>query len=91
MTLSYSRNGLAGAGLALLLAASTGCGLISSDVADFNLALPDKSFSIELRHPLGDPRSRGCLQPAGSICGSSGAGCRRVHASGADPRSRGRR
>jgi hypothetical protein len=47
MTLSYSRNCLAGAGLALLLAASTGCGLISSDVADFNLALPDKSFSID--------------------------------------------
>jgi hypothetical protein len=33
--------------LCLLLAASTGCGLISSDVADFNLNLPDKSFSID--------------------------------------------
>src|SRR5688572_18110949 len=33
--------------LGLLLAASTGCGLISSDVADFDLTLPDKSFSID--------------------------------------------
>jgi hypothetical protein len=33
--------------LSLLLAASTGCGLISSDVADFDLTLPDKSFSID--------------------------------------------
>ena len=33
--------------LSLLLAASAGCGLISSDVADFDLDLPDKSFSID--------------------------------------------
>lgn len=33
--------------LALLAAASAGCGLISSDVADFDLTLPDKSFSID--------------------------------------------
>jgi hypothetical protein len=33
--------------LSLLLAASTGCGLISSDVTDFDLNLPDKSFSID--------------------------------------------
>ena len=33
--------------LSLLLVASTGCGLISSDVADFDLTLPDKSFSID--------------------------------------------
>ncbi len=33
--------------LSLVLAASAGCGLISSDVADFNLDLPDKSFSID--------------------------------------------
>lgn len=33
--------------LGLLLAASAGCGLISSDVADFDLTLPDKSFSID--------------------------------------------
>jgi hypothetical protein len=31
----------------LLCAALTGCGLISSDVADFDLTLPDKSFSID--------------------------------------------
>lgn len=33
--------------LGLLLAATAGCGLISSDVADFELNLPDKSFSID--------------------------------------------
>jgi hypothetical protein len=33
--------------LSLLVAASTGCGLISSDVTDFDLTLPDKSFSID--------------------------------------------
>jgi hypothetical protein len=33
--------------LGLLLVASTGCGLISSDVADFDLTLPEKSFSID--------------------------------------------
>ena len=47
MTLSYLRNRLAGTCLAFLVAASTGCGLISSDVADFDLALPDKNFSID--------------------------------------------
>ncbi|HWO21255.1 MAG TPA: hypothetical protein VNO30_20945 [Kofleriaceae bacterium] len=49
MTLSYSRSRtyLAGTCLALLFAASAGCGLISSDVADFDLTLPDKSFSID--------------------------------------------
>jgi hypothetical protein len=31
----------------LIAAASAGCGLISSDVADFDLTLPDKSFSID--------------------------------------------
>lgn len=33
--------------LGVLLAVSAGCGLISSDVADFELNLPDKSFSID--------------------------------------------
>src|SRR3712207_6061093 len=33
--------------LAVLAAASAGCGLISSDVADFDLTLPDKSFTID--------------------------------------------
>ena len=33
--------------LGILIAASTGCGLISSDVAEFNLNLPDKNFSID--------------------------------------------
>jgi hypothetical protein len=33
--------------LGLLAAASAGCGLISSDVADFDLTLPDKSFTID--------------------------------------------
>jgi hypothetical protein len=42
MTLTYSRTCLA-----LLCAAQAGCGLISSDVADFELNLPDKTFSID--------------------------------------------
>lgn len=33
--------------LCILVAAQAGCGLISSDVADFQLDLPDKSFSID--------------------------------------------
>jgi hypothetical protein len=33
--------------LGLMVVASTGCGLISSDVADFDLTLPDKTFSID--------------------------------------------
>jgi hypothetical protein len=33
--------------LSLVIAASAGCGLISSDVADFNLDLPEKRFSID--------------------------------------------
>jgi len=33
--------------LGLLIAASTGCGLISSDVTNFDLTLPDKNFSID--------------------------------------------
>lgn len=32
---------------AALLAASSGCGLISSDVTDFDLTLPDKNFTID--------------------------------------------
>jgi hypothetical protein len=47
MTLSYFRTGLAGILLAFLCAAQASCGLISSDVADFELNLPDKSFSID--------------------------------------------
>ena len=34
-------------GAALLLALASGCGLISSDVTNFNLDLPDKKFSID--------------------------------------------
>jgi hypothetical protein len=34
-------------GAALLFALSAGCGLISSDVTNFNLDLPDKKFSID--------------------------------------------
>jgi len=33
--------------LALVLAVTTGCGLISSDVTNFDLNLPDKSFTID--------------------------------------------
>src|SRR5262245_53671432 len=33
--------------LGALLMASSACGLISSDVADFDLNLPDKNFSID--------------------------------------------
>lgn len=48
MTLSSSLSFYySGACLALLCATQAGCGLISSDVADFNLDLPDKSFSID--------------------------------------------
>ena len=32
---------------ALVIALSTGCGLISSDVTDFDLTLPDKKFTID--------------------------------------------
>jgi hypothetical protein len=33
--------------IAALVLSATGCGLISSDVKDFNLALPDKKFSVD--------------------------------------------
>src|SRR5512138_2690136 len=32
---------------ALVLACATGCGLISSDVTNFDLTLPDKSFTVD--------------------------------------------
>lgn len=49
MTYLRTRVSLLAPPLAALLAAATAasCGLISSDVADFDLTLPDKSFSID--------------------------------------------
>jgi hypothetical protein len=41
--------------LALLVLSSTGCGLISSDVTNFNLDLPEKKFSIDTASWSVDP------------------------------------
>ncbi|MBS1117847.1 MAG: hypothetical protein H6Q90_75 [Deltaproteobacteria bacterium] len=43
---SNHRSYLGGCAL-LALALSTGCGLISSDVTDFDLTLPDKNFTVD--------------------------------------------
>lgn len=47
MTYPGTRLALFAIAAAVAAASATSCGLISSDVADFDLTLPDKSFSID--------------------------------------------
>jgi len=55
------------------LAAVTSCGLISSDVADFNLDLPDKNFSIDASSwQVNDTQARALL---GMSCASAPTVC----------------
>jgi hypothetical protein len=47
--------------LGALVAASSACGLVSSDVADFELNLPDKNFSIDASRWQVDPAQASSL------------------------------
>lgn len=59
--------------LSLLLAASAGCGLISSDVADFDLTLPAKSFTIDTASwQIDDTQAQALL---GTSCASAPTVC----------------